>query len=185
MNFQPKFEQAQSYQDFLQQYATPQQRDDWQQVRQAIALTPSQSETLQQFVRQLNVLVIAGTWCGDCVNQCPIFEAFAASNPVLNIRYLDRDAHRDLGDRYQICGGNRVPTVFFLSEDYQMCGIYGDRTLAKYRQMARQLSGAACPVGFGVDPALLSEMTEEWLREFERVQWMLRFSARLREIHQD
>lgn len=185
MNFQQKFEQAQTYQDFLRQYATAQQQDDWQQVRQAIELTEAQAETLGQFVRQMNVLVIAGTWCGDCVHQCPIFEAFAETSPRLNVRYLDRDDHRDLGDRYQICGGNRVPTVFFLSEDYQLCGFYGDRTLAKYRQMARQLSGAACPVGFGVDPDLLSEMTEQWLAEFERNQWMLRFSARLREIHQD
>jgi len=185
MNFKEKFTQAQRYHDFLGQYATAQQQADWQHVSQSLQLTAPQTETLHQFVRQMKVLVMAGTWCGDCVNQCPIFELFAANNSLIEVRYLDRDDHRDLGDRYQICGGNRVPTVFFLSEDDQLCGIYGDRTLAKYRQMAQQLTGAACPVGFGVDPTLLAEMTEEWLREFERIQWMLRFSARLREIHQD
>ncbi len=40
------------------------------------------------------VLVLAGAWCGDCINQCPIHEHFAAVAPVIQLRYLDRDAHR-------------------------------------------------------------------------------------------
>ena len=35
------------------------------------------------------------------------------------------------------------------------------------------------------DPTLLEQATDEWLNEFERMQWMLRTSGRLRELHGD
>ena len=33
--------------------------------------------------------------------------------------------------------------------------------------------------------ALLAEVTQDWLNEFERVQWLLRLSPRLRQMHGD
>ncbi|MGC4004912.1 MAG: hypothetical protein QM811_18075 [Pirellulales bacterium] len=42
--------------------------------------------------------------------------------------------------------------MVFLTEDFQPVGYYGDRTLAKYRDMARkQLGGATCPTGLVAD----------------------------------
>src|SRR5688500_1889317 len=117
----------------------------------------------------------------DCVNQCPIFDHFEKANDRIRIRYFDRDVDLDLSTDLATCGGQRVPTVLFLSEDNHVCGRYGDRTLSKYRQMASTLSGAACATGFG--ETLLETVTGEWLNEFERIQWMLRTSGRLREKH--
>jgi hypothetical protein len=123
------------------------------------------------------------------VNQCPIFDHFAAATPSVQVRYFDRDEHADLAAALRICGGARVPVLVFLSEDGQFCGLYGDRTLAKYRQMAAQQfgpqAGASCPTGIGVDRPLLEAVTQDWLGEFERVQWMLRLSSRLRQLHGD
>ena len=50
---------------------------------------------------------------------------------------------------------------------------------------ARQL-GASCPTGI-VAPAAdeLAATLHDWLNEFERVQLMLRLSARLRQKHND
>ena len=46
--------------------------------------------------------------------------------------------------------------------------------------------GAGCPTGIsiGADP-LLAQVTQDWLDEFERVQWLLRLSPRLRQKHGD
>jgi len=76
--------------------------------------------------------------------------------------------------------------VLFLAEDGSPCGRYGDRALAKYRDMAAALEGAACPTGL-VAPSrsLLTDVTQEWLDQFERVQLMLRLSPRLRQKHGD
>ena len=83
-------------------------------------------------------------------------------------------------------GGQRVPVVVFLSEDFYECGRYGDRTLSTYRQMAASSLGAACPTGaVPAENNLLDQVTAEWLVEFERVQLMLRLSSRLRGKHGD
>jgi hypothetical protein len=76
--------------------------------------------------------------------------------------------------------------VLFLSDHFHDCGQYGDRTLSKYRYMARTQLGPACPTGIGgQDQDLLAAVTQEWLNEFERIQLMLRLSPRLREKHGD
>ena len=184
-DYSAKFEQGLPYQAFLDRYGTPDHRRRWEALHAQVKLTAAQRELLAGFRRELKVLCLAGAWCGDCVNQCPIFDHFAAAAPKLQVRYLDRDDHGDLASELRICGGARVPVVVFLSEDGQLCGLYGDRTLAKYRRMAVEQLGASCPTGIGVDVPLLEAVTQDWLDEFERVQWMLRVSPRLRQLHGD
>ncbi len=183
MDYAAKFEAGLTYNAFLDQYANPDQKSRWAGVHGQVKLSDGQTELLGGFVRDMKVLVVAGAWCGDCVNQCPIFDHFALASEKVQIRYFDRDDHSDLATDLATCGGQRVPSVLFLSEDNHVCGRYGDRTLAKYRQMASTLTGAACATGFA--DTLLETVTQEWLNEFERIQWMLRTSGRLRELHND
>lgn len=102
----------------------------------------------------------------------------------IDLRFVDRDADAGLAGELRICGGSRVPVVVFLSEDFAECGRYGDRTLSRYRAMAAELSGAACSTRI-VESGALDAVTTDWLREFERVQLMLRTSPRLRQKHGD
>ena len=95
----------------------------------------------------MSVLCLAGAWCGDCVNQCPIFDHFERLNPRISVRYFDRDTHADLARELKVCGGARVPVVVFLSEDGFEVGRFGDRTLAKYRKLAADQFGPSCPTG--------------------------------------
>src|SRR5262245_27948227 len=87
------FSAALPYDAFLTQSGTPADRANWDRVRAAVTLTADQTVLLGTFVRPMPVLVLAGAWCGDCVNQCPIFEHLAKAAPVIDVRYLDRDAH--------------------------------------------------------------------------------------------
>jgi len=186
MNLFDKFSAGLAYDAFLARYANDGQKQRWRQMREQLALTTAQRELLGSFTRTMNVLVLAGAWCGDCVNQCPIFEHFAAAAPVIITRYLDRDEYADVQRELQINGGNRVPVVVFLSEDGFEAARYGERALSKYRQMMRDQVGASCPTGIVLpgDP-LPALVTQDWLDEFERVQWLLRLSARLRQKHGD
>jgi thiol-disulfide isomerase/thioredoxin len=185
-DFFARFARGLKYGDFLAAHGTDEHRRRWANVYEAVRLTPAQRELLGGFQRQMKLLCVAGTWCGDCVNQCPIFERFAEASEVLDVRYFDRDAHPDLAGELKICGGARVPVVVFLSEDGQQVGWYGDRTLAKYRQLTRDQLGSSCPTGIGApDPDLLAAVTQDWLNEFERVQLLLRLSSRLRQLHGD
>ena len=185
MDFAARFEEGLIYSGFLEKHGTAEQRSRWADVHSQITLTSTQVNLLESFVRDMKILVVAGAWCGDCVNQCPVFDHFSVVNPKIQIHFFDRDADADLADELMICGGNRVPALLFLSEDGYVCGRYGDRTLSKYRHMAATQAGVACSTGIGESQSLLEHVTQDWLDEFERIQLMLRLSGRLREKHGD
>jgi thiol-disulfide isomerase/thioredoxin len=187
MDLHAKFALGLPYKDFLNKYATAPQKDRWRQAFEAMSQTAAQKQILAGFKRQMKVLCLAGAWCGDCSGQCPAFEHFAAAAPVIQVRYLDRDEHADVQKVLQINGGNRVPVLVFFSEDGFEVARYGERTLSKYRQLMAQAGGAACPTGIVTpgDAGLLAGVVQDWLNEFERVQWILRLSSRLRQMHQD
>lgn len=151
-----------------------------------VKLTQPQRELLAAFKRKMSVLVLAGAWCGDCINQCPIFEHFAAAAPATETRYLDRDEHADVQRELRINAGDRVPVVVFFSEDGQEVARYGERTLSTFRQAMRTQAGPTCPTGIQIPgESLLAAVTQDWLNEFERVAWLLRLSPRLRQKHGD
>ncbi|MEZ6055719.1 MAG: thioredoxin family protein [Planctomycetaceae bacterium] len=185
MNLLTEFDAALPYTPFLERYGTEEHRRRWSDFHAQVVITPSQVELLQSFVREMKVIVLAGTWCGDCVNQCPIFEHFAAINGQIQVRYIDRDDAGELMQTFSTCGGSRVPCVIFLSEDGEVCGRHGDRTLSKYRSVMASMAGASCPTGLVFEDSLTASVIQDWLNEFERIQWMLRTSARLRQLHGD
>ena len=87
-DFHAKFSHGLKYHDFLNEHASEAHRQRWEALRQRVQLTDGQREILGGFVREMKVLCLAGAWCGDCVNQCPIFERFAETTPKIDIRYF-------------------------------------------------------------------------------------------------
>lgn len=186
MDWKSKFEAGLTYDAFLDTYGTDEHRARWAKARQRFSLPPEDAERVRGFVRTMNVLCLAGAWCGDCVEQCPILRRIADESETIDLRFLDRDEHSDLQEMLSINGGSRVPVAVFLSEDFYECGRFGERTLSRYRDLASRVLGAACPTGIGSgDPQLDRAVVREWVDVFERVQWMLRLSPRLREKHGD
>lgn len=152
-----------------------------------ITLTPAQTSLIAGFTRKMRVLVTSGVWCGDCSQQVPMIDHIARANPkAIDLRLLDRDAHRDLSDRINICGGNRVPTALFLNEDFEFCGLMGDKTLSRLRASAAKHLGASCPLPGAELPADETAATiQDWVNEFERIHLLLRLSAKLRQRYGD
>lgn len=185
------FASGYSYEDFLAKYANDNQQQRWGAKQATLSLSDAQKTLLASFTREMHVLCLAGAWCGDCVDQCPMLQRIEEASPQITVRYLDRDdAPDDLKEAIKVCGGNRVPVVVFLNEDDQVTGMYGDRTLAKYRDMVQKLGGAACSTGISLGTAdqmdpLTSSVLAEWMEQFERNQWICRTSTRLREKHGD
>jgi len=181
-----KFANAFPYVAYLATGTAEQQRR-WNQVYEAAKLTTAQLQLVSGFSRRMKVLILSGIWCGDCVQQCPLLERIAEQrSDLIDLRLLDRDANRDLTDQLHINAGDRVPIAIFMAEDFELCSIYGDRTLNRYRALARTQLGASCPIGISAPPAdELAATLQDWLNEFERIQLMLRLSARLRKKHGD
>ncbi len=186
MDWHTTYAEGLPYRGFLERYGTPTQRERWQAVYDHITLPETAQGLLSGFERQMYLICLAGTWCGDCVLQGPVLQRLAEATPRIGLRFLDRDDYSAVQDAVALNGGRRVPVVVFLSEDFQECGWYGDRTLSVYRRMAHERLGPACPTGV-VPPGSdhLAEVTADWLAEVERVQLLLRLSPRLRLLHGD
>ncbi len=184
---QAKFAMGLTYQQYMQS-ARPDQQASWQRQHEKIQLTVPQTTLLGGFTRRVNVLVSSGIWCGDCAAQVPMLDHIARASPVVELRLLHRDEHRDLSEQIMICGGLRVPTAVFLNEDFEFTGLLGDKTLSRLRsQAARSLgAGAFCQLPGAEQPQdLAAAGLADWVAEFERIHLLLRLSPNLRDRHGD
>lgn len=181
-----KHEAGLSFDDFLRT-GTADQQANWRRVFEQATLTGSQQQLVGSFMRRINVIGLAGIWCGDCAQQCPLVERIAQANPeALKMRWLDRDTHRDLQQQVRINAGDRVPVMIFCAEDYELVGWYGDKTLSRYRALAAKQLGASCPLpGAPLTNGEAAAAMQDWLNEVERVHLLLRLSGRLRQKHGD
>jgi len=166
---------------------TPEQQASWKKFDGQVMLTPEQRLLLGTFKRRMPVLVISGTWCGDCVQQVPMFDHLArAGGGSIDLRLVDRDEQKAVSDRVKICGGNRVPTVIFMNEDFEFVGLAGDKSLSRFRALAARSLGAACMLpGASIPKDEIAATLQDWCDEFERCQLLLRLSAKLRQRHGD
>ena len=165
---------------------TPEKAVPWRETDARSKLSEAQQGLLAGFTREMKVLVVSGVWCGDCSSQGPMLAAIAAASPQIDLRWLDRDDATTLSAHVAINQGHRVPTVLFMAEDYEAVSVYGDRTLTRYRAMAARQLGASCVIpGSSIPEDEFANTLQDWLDEFERVQLLLRLSARLRQKHGD
>jgi hypothetical protein len=90
-DFRTVFGRALPYGAYLERYATPDQRARWAGVYDASRLTDEQHALIASFRRKMYVLCMAGAWCGDCVNACPLFQRIAEARPdVIDLRFVNR-----------------------------------------------------------------------------------------------
>ncbi|HET6142410.1 MAG TPA: thioredoxin family protein [Candidatus Acidoferrales bacterium] len=180
------FAAALPYDRYLQT-GTEEQRRRWTQVYDAAHLTEAQKELVAGFVREMKILIFSGIWCGDCVQQCPLIYRIVDANPAkIDLRFIERQKENELPPEWRINAGSRVPVVVFLSEDNEWCATAGDRTINRYRAIARAKLGPLCPTGIvAPDKDEIDATLFDWLNEVERVQLMLRLTPRLRQKYQD
>ena len=179
-----KHQEGADYETYLA--SDPERAAQWQAIHDRVGLDDRQETLLGGFTRTMNVLCLSGIWCGDCVAQGPMFDRIAGASARIDLRWLDRDEHRELAEAVKINAGLRVPTLIFCSEDFELVSYLGDRTLTRYRAMAAKQTGASCQLPGAVVPEdELGATLQEWINEFERVQLLLRLSPRLRQKHGD
>lgn len=166
---------------------TSEQCDSWTRVYEKCQLADGQRQILGTFVRRLNAIALSGIWCGDCVQQGPLIARIAEAAPnSINLRWLDRDKHSGLQERVSINAGHRVPVVIFCAEDFEPVSWFGDRSINRYRSIAKKQFGTHCPLpGAPISHDEMQATVQDWLEQFERVHLLLRLSSRLRQRHGD
>ncbi len=179
------FEQAAGYDDYLAD--SPQDKAErWREMAGKIpALTDAQVQRVSGHKRTLNVLMVSGVWCGDCVRQGPMLKTIADAAGA-TLKGIDRDANIDLRDEVRVLGAMRVPVVVFLTEDFHEVGRFGDRLLTVYRRKMENEIGAACAVPYANTPEdQLAAEQGEWVDIFERMLIMTRLCPPLRQKYGD
>jgi len=183
--FKNQFERALNYAAFLAS-APDAHRERWENYERLIAIPDPSKQTLRAMNRRINVLVLAGAWCGDCARQGPMLKAISEIAPHVDLRFSDNHSNPALQDELRINGAEKVPVVVVLSEDFFEIARFGDRHLSVYRRKAEQELGAACDPGLlpPSSEALATEL-EEWVGFLERVYYLLRLAPMLRKRYQD
>ncbi len=181
------YDEALPYDDFVALGEPHGHRPPWDQRHAQTGLSEAQIASVAGYTRTMHVLCLTGTWCGDCALQGAALQRVAEANPErVKLRFVMRDEdHAELVVASPINAGFRVPVTFLLSEDFELVHSFGDRTLSRYRSMARKDGRAAGHVLAEppADPVLA--VRDEVLGHIERAQLLLRLSARLREKHAD
>lgn len=184
---QEKFDQGMSYADFVDSGRQEGHHQQWEQRYSLLELDETQAAMVGGFTREMNVLSMTGSWCGDCALQGSAMARIAEANPKhIHLRFIPRtEEHADLIVKNPINAGHRVPVTWFMAEDFEPVSRFGDRTLSRYRSMARHTLGEAAVVTAPPPSDPVREVLQEVLCEFERVHLLLRLSARLRQKHGD
>ncbi len=186
------FDQAAPYEAFVSAGEAHGHRPPWDQRYGQLELSEAQTNVVAGFTRKMHVLTLTGTWCGDCALQGAAAQRIAEANPdCIDLRFLLRDEqYAELVVKSQINGGFRVPVTWWLAEDFAPVFSFGDRTLSRYRSMARKALPPEEAAGLGLrepgqafDP--VRAVLDEMLAQFERAHLVLRLSKRLRELHGD
>lgn len=182
-----KFEQALPYEPFVALGEADGHRTQWDHRYRQLPLDEAQAAVVSRFKRKMHVLCLTGTWCGDCALQGAAMQRVAETTQgLIDLRFLLRsEEHAELVVASTINGGFRVPVTWFFAEDMAPVHCFGDRTLSRYRSMARKALGARSGVMAPAPADPVRAVLGEVIEEFERVQLLLRLSTRLREKHGD
>ena len=183
-----KFQEGRTYADFVAIGEPEGHRPPWDNRYGQLALEPAQEALVRSFERRMTVLCLSGTWCGDCALQGSAMARIAEANPkMIDLHFLLRsEEHADLIVKCPINGGFRVPVTWFMSEDHEPVSVFGDRTLSRYRSMARKHLPPAQANVLAPPPAdPVREVLDEVLDLFERAHLLLRLSPRLRQKYGD
>jgi len=182
----PLFEQGLTYDEFVAS-GEPMHQPQWHERFGQLALDERQQQLVDGFQRSMKVLCLTGTWCGDCALQgASLHRVAEAAGDRVELRFIPRsDDFAEVIVANRINEGYRVPVTWFMAEEFHPCSRIGDRSLSRYRAMARKALGDASPVLAPPPVHPVRRVLDEMLDEFERVELLLRLSPRLRERHGD
>ena len=110
---------------------------------------------------QINLLVVAATWCWDTQTNVPILAKIAENSPNISMKIFNKDKYPFLINR--INGGEKVPQVLVFTKDFYYLDRWVERTTKGYQlygQLREQL-------GWKVDK---SEFTKEFRKKYLKIQ---------------
>ena len=101
-------------------------------------------------------LVITEGWCGDAAQNVPVIEKIAAESDKIETRYILRDEHLDLMDRFLTNGARSIPKLIALdAETLEVLGSWGARPQAAQDLFSKMKAD-------GTEKAVILEEMQRW-----------------------
>ena len=141
LDWQAVFNSGLRFEEWLDAAASDQNRDAMRQALADQALEPTVEAALGALPRPAYVVAIAEDWCGDVRRHVPVLQRLAQAAPMLEVRYITREQHKDVFARFLTNGGEAIPKFVFLSDQFVECGNWGPMPAADRVLIAR---GKAC-----------------------------------------
>jgi len=131
-------------------------RQRMHRLAKTIEVDAGAREAIRSVKRPMIWLVITEAWCGDAAQNIPVIEKVAAESERIETRYVLRDEHPELMDRYLTNGARAVPKLIALdAKTFEILGSWGSRpAAAQALYMGRSEQG--------VEKSLIREELQRW-----------------------
>ena len=101
-------------------------------------------------------LIITEGWCGDAAQNVPVIEKIAKANPGIETRYILRDEHPELMDRFLTNGSRSIPKLIAIDRRTgEIIGTWGPRPQAARDLFNEQKSR-------GMEKNMILENIQRW-----------------------
>lgn len=77
--------------------------------------------------KPLRIMVLTEPWCGDSSAIVPVLLKLLEGMEQVEVRFLARDRHPDLMDRYLTRGGRAIPKIIVADEEFNELFNWGPR----------------------------------------------------------
>ncbi|MGE3466229.1 MAG: thioredoxin family protein [Pyrinomonadaceae bacterium] len=125
-------------------------------IEKTIQLAESTAAAARNARRSMIWLIITEGWCGDAAQNVPVIEKIAAENDKIETRYILRDEHPELIDRFLTAGSRSIPKLIALDADsHEVLGTWGSRPQAAEDLFLEKTAG-------GLEKSVIMEELQRW-----------------------
>lgn len=140
----------------------------WEKIGQ---LNPELVEKVKDINRPMQWLVITEGWCGDAGQVLPFVAKLAEQNPLIDLKFVLRDEHLELMDKFLTNGSRSIPIIIGLSQNLDVLGQWGPRPMPIQNEfLDNKISGERTGKEF-------SEYMHLWYAKDKGVTFQIEFLA--------
>eukprot|EP00271_Cylindrocystis_brebissonii_P022992 TRINITY_DN916_c0_g1_i1.p1 TRINITY_DN916_c0_g1~~TRINITY_DN916_c0_g1_i1.p1 ORF type:complete len:384 (+),score=84.69 TRINITY_DN916_c0_g1_i1:189-1340(+) len=117
-----------------------------------VTLTPENFEKVALDPTKFALVEFYAPWCGHCKSLAPVYEKVATAfkaEPSVVVAKVDADAHKDLGETYDVSG---FPTIkYFAGDDTDGEAYEGGRSLSDFVDFINSKAGTSRHISGGLN----------------------------------
>ena len=92
-----------------------------------IRITSAEFQKLREFTQKRHFLVLAESWCKDCLMNIPIIAKIAEACVDVSLRIFPRSEFPELTNYFSQLGYSKVPLCWIVDESFNYCGHWMER----------------------------------------------------------